>query len=336
MEIKENFSLMAYNTFGIDVRCKYFVESDKEEDFVAFAKDYDLSGEEVLVLGGGSNFLFTEDFEGVVLYPTMKGCEVVREDGEHVWVRVGSGEVWDDFVEWCVECGYGGVENLSKVPGHVGATPVQNIGAYGLEAGESISRVEMVDILNGEKAIAEAKDCRFGYRDSIFKHEWRGRFVVTYVIFRLVKHPVFRLSYGNVREEVEKLGGASLRNVREAIVRIRERKLPDVKELPNAGSFFKNPVVGMEEAEALRARYPEIPMYAADGGRMKLAAGWLIEQAGWKGKVCGNAAVHDKQALVLVNRGGATGIEIARLANEVKKAVFVRFGVVLEPEVNII
>ena len=336
MEVKENFSLKAYNTFAIDAACKYFVESDKAEDFERFAKAYDLAQENILVLGGGSNLLFTEDFDGVVFYPSMKGFRVEREDGMQVSVNVGSGEVWDDFVEWAVERGYGGVENLSLVPGHVGATPVQNIGAYGVEAGETIERVDAVDILKGERVAIAAEDCRFGYRDSIFKHEWRNRFVVTGVTFCLSKQPVFRLDYGNVKAEVEKMGEVSLRHVREAIIRIREAKLPDVKVLPNAGSFFKNPLVGREEADALRAKWPGMPMYAAEGGGMKLAAGWLIEQAGWKGKALGRAAVHDKQALVLVNRGGATGIEIARLANEVKKAVFLQFGVVLEPEVNII
>ena len=336
MEVKENFNLKAYNTFAVDVKCKYFVESDKGEDFAEFAKAYDLSRENVLVLGGGSNLLFTEDFDGVVLYPSMRGFRVEEEDDESVRVSVGSGEVWDDFVAWAVEHGYGGVENLSLVPGHVGATPVQNIGAYGVEAGETIKRVEAVDLISGEKVEIGAEDCRFGYRDSIFKHEWRNRFVVTQVTYCLTKRPEFRLDYGNVREEVLKMGEVSLRHVREAITRIREAKLPDVNVLPNAGSFFKNPVVGEREAEALRAKYPELPVYAAKEGGVKLAAGWLIEQAGWKGRAHGHAAVHDKQALVLVNRGGATGIEIARLANEVKKAVFMRFGVVLEPEVNII
>lgn len=336
MEVKEDFSLKAYNTFAVDVKCKYFVESDREKDFVEFVRAYDLSEEEVLVLGGGSNLLFTEDFGGVVFYPSMKGFRVEREDEGRVSVNVGAGEIWDDFVAWAVECGYGGVENLSLVPGHVGAAPVQNVGAYGMEAGETIERVEAVDIATGESVKIAAEDCRFGYRDSIFKHEWRNRFIVTRVTFRLAKRPEFCLDYGNVREEVMKAGEVSLRRVREAVIRIREAKLPDVRALPNAGSFFKNPVVGRREAASLRAKWPGMPVYPAEGGGMKLAAGWLIEQAGWKGRGSGNVAVHDKQALVLVNRGGASGMEIARLANEVKKAVFMKFGVVLEPEVNII
>ena len=337
MEVKENFNLKAYNTFAVDVKCKYFVESDKGEDFAEFAKAYDLSRENVLVLGGGSNLLFTEDFDGVVLYPSMRGFRVEEEDDECVRVSVGSGEVWDDFVEWAVEHGYGGVENLSLVPGHVGATPVQNIGAYGVEAGETIKRVEAVDLISGEKVEIGAEDCRFGYRDSIFKHEWRNRFVVTRVWFRLSKHPRFRLDYGSVRAEVEKLGGeVTPGKVREAVIRIREAKLPDVKSVPSAGSFFKNPVVEAGMAERLAEEYPGMPLYRLEDGRCKLAAGWLIEQCGWKGKSLGRAGVYEKQALVLVNRGGADGMEIARLANEIKKSVFVRFGVWIEPEVNVV
>ena len=337
MEVKENFNLKAYNTFAVDVKCKYFVESDKGEDFAEFAKAYDLSRENVLVLGGGSNLLFTEDFDGVVLYPSMRGFRVEEEDDESVRVSVGSGEVWDDFVAWAVEHGYGGVENLSLVPGHVGATPVQNIGAYGVEAGETIKRVEAVDLISGEKVEIGAEDCRFGYRDSIFKHEWRNRFVVTRVWFRLSKHPRFRLDYGSVRAEVEKLGGeVTPGKVREAVVRIREAKLPDVKSVPSAGSFFKNPVVEAGMAERLAEEYPGMPLYRLEDGRCKLAAGWLIEQCGWKGKSLGRAGVYEKQALVLVNRGGADGMEIARLANEIKKSVFVRFGVWIEPEVNVV
>ena len=228
------------------------------------------------------------------------------------------------------------MENLSLIPGHVGATPVQNIGAYGTEAGECIDRVEAVDIVKGEKVTIDAATCRFGYRDSIFKHEWKNRFLVTYVTFRLAKHPEFKLHYGSVKDEVTRLGEPSLKTIRQAIIRIREAKLPDVKVLPNAGSFFKNPMVERAIADTLREKYPALPIYPVDDDHVKLAAGWLIEAAGWKGKVVGHAGVHEKQALVLVNTGGATGIEIAHLANEIKKSVFLQFGVWLEPEVNVI
>lgn len=336
IEVRGNFDLKAYNTFGIGVFCRYFVKSDNEGELAAFVADYELKPEEVLILGGGSNFLFTSDFPGVVFYPVMEGIEVVKEDEEEVQVRVGSGVVWDDFVAWAVEHGYGGVENLSLIPGHVGATPVQNIGAYGVEVGDVIERVEAIDLIVGESMEIDAVSCRFGYRDSLFKSEWKNRFIVTRVIFRLRKRPEFNLSYGNVKEEVDRLGEVCLKNVRRAIVHIREMKLPDVKELPNAGSFFKNPIIARGQADALLKKYPTLPMYPWDADRVKVAAGWLIEAAGWKGKVMGKAAVHDRQALVLVNKGNASGAEIAQLANEIKKSVFLKFGIWLEPEVNII
>lgn len=336
MEINENFSLKKYNTFHIEATCKYFVACSREEDLLDFVKSYELDPTDVLILGGGSNFLFTGNFEGVVIYPTMQGCNIVKEDEVSVDVRVGSGVVWDDFVAWAVEKGYGGIENLSLIPGHVGATPVQNIGAYGTEVGESIVRVEAIDIVGGEKVEIDAATCQFSYRDSIFKHEWKNRFVVTYVTFHLMKQPVFKLHYGSVREEVARHGEVTLKSIRQAIIHIREAKLPDVNVLPNAGSFFKNPLVEREVAETLKTDYPELPVYPVDDDHGKLAAGWLIEAAGWKGKGIGNAAVHDKQALVLVNKGNANGIEIAHLANEIKKAVFLKFGVWLEPEVNIV
>lgn len=336
MEVRENYSLKNYNTFGIDVKCRYFVESDTESEFLEFVSSYELKPEEIMVLGEGSNFLFTDDFDGTVFYPTMKGMEIVEENDEHVWVKVGAGEVWDDFVAWAVEQGYGGVENLSLIPGHVGAAPVQNVGAYGMEAGDTIERVEAIQIEKARKETISAADCRFAYRDSIFKGEWKNRYIVTYVVFRLTKVPEFRLNYGSVREELQKLGEVSLKNIRRAIIQIRRAKLPDVKKLPNAGSFFKNPVVSREQAGQLKERYPELPVYPVDEDRVKLAAGWLIEQCGWKGKDLGKAGVYEKQALILVNRAGASGVEVARLANEVKKSVFMTFGVWIEPEVYVI
>lgn len=336
MEVRENYSLKNYNTFGIDVKCRYFVESDSEQEFLEFLSSYELKPEEIMVLGEGSNFLFTDDFDGTVFYPTIRGIDTVQEDSEHVWVRVGAGEVWDDFVAWTVEHGYGGVENLSFIPGHVGAAPVQNVGAYGMEAGEAIERVEAVHIESGRKEEIIAADCHFAYRDSRFKREWKNRYIITYVVFRLTKMPEFRLNYGSVREELQKLGGINLKNIRQAIIRIRQAKLPDVKDLPNAGSFFKNPVVSREQAGQLKEKYPELPVYPVDENRVKLAAGWLIEQCGWKGKALGKAGVYEKQALILVNREGASGVEMAHLANEVKKSVFMTFGVWIEPEVYVI
>lgn len=336
MEVRENYSLKNYNTFGIDVKCRYFVESDTESEFLEFVSSYELKPEEIMVLGEGSNFLFTDDFDGTVFYPTIKGMEIVEENDEHVWVRIGAGEIWDDFVAWAVEQGYGGVENLSFIPGHVGAAPVQNVGAYGMEAGDTIERVEAIQIEEARKDLIDAADCRFAYRDSIFKGEWKNKYIITYVVFRLTKAPEFRLNYGSVQEELQKLGAVNLKNIRQAIIHIRQAKLPDVKELPNAGSFFKNPVVPREQAEQLKKKYPELPVYPVDEERVKLAAGWLIEQCGWKGKDLGKAGVYEKQALILVNRAEASGVEVVHLANEVKKSVFMTFGVWIEPEVYVI
>lgn len=337
MEVRENYSLKNYNTFGIDVKCRYFVESDSEADFLDFVSSYELKPEELMILGEGSNFLFTEDFDGTVFYPTIKGIEVVSEDAEHVFVRVGAGEVWDDFVAWAVTHGYGGVENLSLIPGHVGASPVQNVGAYGMEAGDTIETVEALNIEKALKETIKAQDCQLAYRDSLFKREWKNRYIITYVVFKLTKRPEFRLSYGSVNEELVKQGGeVNLENIRKAIIRIREAKLPDVKVVPNGGSFFKNPVVSRKQAEQLQAEHPTLPVYPLDDESVKLAAGWLIEKCGWKGKTLGNAGVYDKQALILVNRGEASGVEVAHLANEIKKSVFMTFGVWIEPEVYVV
>ena len=337
MRIEEHFDLKPYNTFDISARCNYFVESGSEEELLDFVKQYELVPEEILLLGGGSNFLFTEDFDGTVIYPVMKGIALLKEEEDHVLVRAGAGEVWDDFVAWTVNRGYGGVENLSLIPGHVGAAPVQNVGAYGMEAGDAIETVEAIDIEQAVKVRIPAAECRFAYRDSMFKHSWKNRYIITYVVFRLSKEPVYKLDYGSIREEVGRLGEmVSLSSVRQAVINIRNSKLPDVRELPNAGSFFRNPVVSAEFARNLQQKYPSVPLYPVNDEQVKVAAGWLIEQAGWKGKTLGNAGVHDRQALVLVNRGGATGIEISRLANAIKKDVFVRFGVWIEPEVNVV
>lgn len=337
MEIQENVSLKEYNTFGIEARCRYFAGTGDVDELLDFVAAYEWNPDEVLILGGGSNFLFTGDFDGTVFYPSMQGIDLVREEGDDVYVRVGAGMEWDDFVLWTVEQGLGGVENLSLIPGHVGASPVQNVGAYGMEAGERIAEVEAVSLEDARLVRIDARACRFAYRDSIFKQEWKNRYVITHVTFRLSRVPRFRLEYGSIREELEKLGGeVSLQAVRRAVIAIRRSKLPDVKELPNAGSFFKNPVVAEAFAGELREKYPELPVYPAGEGRVKLAAGWMIEQCGWKGKTLGHAGVHDRQALVLVNRGGADGTEVARLANEVRKSVFMKFGVWIDPEVYVI
>lgn len=292
----------------------------------------------LLVIGGGSNLLFTKDFDGNVLHPQMRGIEVRREDGDSVQLRCGAGEVWDDVVAYAVEHGYYGMENLSLIPGEVGASAVQNIGAYGAEAKDVIYAIEAVDITTGEGRIFFNDDCAYGYRESKFKGEWKGQYVITYVTYQLSKTFTPHLDYGNLRSVLaeKNIAEPTAADVRQAVIEIREAKLPDVKVEGNAGSFFKNPVVSREKYEALQAEYPQMPHYNVDAEHEKIPAGWMIDQCGWKGKTLGHAGVHSKQALVLVNKGGATGSEIVELCEAVRKDVLEKFEVEIEPEVNII
>ncbi|MCH5334788.1 MAG: UDP-N-acetylmuramate dehydrogenase [Alistipes sp.] len=290
-----------------------------------------------MVLGGGNNILFTRDYDGLLLVPRCGGCRVTGEDPDHVYMKVGAGVEWDDLVEETVSRGLWGLENLSLIPGKVGAAPVQNIGAYGAEAGDSIVEVEMFcpDTMN--MLTLSAEHCGFGYRESIFKGSLKGRVVITAVTFRLSKHPRPNVGYGDLQREVEARGGISLRNIRDAVCAIRRSKLPDTSVLGNAGSFFKNPVVDDSEADRLRSLYPSMPSYPAPDGRgVKLAAGWLIEQAGMKGVRQGAVGVHERQALVIVNHGGATGAEVLAFARRVQACVRDKFGVDIDTEVNII
>lgn len=336
MEIKENYNLKKHNTFSIGVNCSLWAASGEEEEWADFLGGKRLLPGDIIILGGGSNYLFTDDVEKIVLHSRISGMEVVAEDRENVYVKAGSGLKWDDFAAWAVSRGWGGAENLSLIPGSVGAVPVQNIGAYGVEAEAIIHKIFAIDVCSGEKVVIPASLCRFAYRDSIFKNEWKNRYFITAVVFKLDKHPRFVLGYGSLRSELDKKGaGLSLESVRETIIDIRRSKLPDTDLLPNAGSFFKNPVVGADYAEELRKTYPDLPVYPAGEGRAKLGAGWLIEACGWKGKTLGRAGVYERQALILVNRDDAAGAEIARLANEIKKSVFMKFKVKLEPEVYI-
>lgn len=328
--------LRGLNSFHADEKARRLVVFDAAEDL-----DHIFSPESGLgkfyVVGGGNNILFTGYFDGALLKPDIRGIRVLAEDDEAVTVEAGAAVEWDDLVAWSVERGLWGAENLSLIPGTVGAAPVQNIGAYGAEAKDVIARVRMFDTVRREHGVLTAEECCFAYRDSIFKHELRGRAVITSVEFRFRKRPAPDLGYGDLQRETEARGGASLRNIREAVCAIRRGKLPDTAVLGNAGSFFKNPVVSRAEAEQLAARYEGMPVYPApDPERRKLAAGWLIDRAGMKGYRKGRAGVHDRQALVLVNFGGATGEEIMELAREVQLRVRDAFGVAIEPEVNIL
>lgn len=332
-----NCSLLPYNTFGMDVKASRFVEYASVEELRGLWNAEREAVARALHIGGGSNLLFTSDYEGLILHSAIKGYTVVKETEEEVEVRVGAGEVWDDFVAYTVANGWYGAENLSLIPGEVGASAVQNIGAYGVEAKDLIVSVDTFGLETGEERRFMREECRYAYRESIFKQELKGKYAVTFVTYRLKKHPVFHLEYGNIRAELEKQGcQVDLENVRRIIIAIRQAKLPDPKVLGNAGSFFMNPVVPKMQFEALLAQYPDMPHYPVDDAHVKIPAGWMIDRCGWKGKRVGHAGVHEKQALVLVNCGGATGKEVMYLAEEIVASVRERFGVTIRPEVNYI
>lgn len=322
------------NSFGVEQRAARLVEFETPDDL----RELFRGGipERWYVLSGGNNILFTRDYDGVLITPVGRQITLLLNDGESVLVRAEAGVEWDDLVEWAVERGLWGIENLSLIPGKAGAAPVQNIGAYGCEAKDTIERVEMFCVETGTMLTLDGGHCGFAYRESVFKHELRGRVIITSVVLRLHRTPQPKLGYGDVEREVEARGGASLRNIREAISAIRRAKLPDPKQTGNAGSFFKNPVVEAPVAERLLAQWPDMPHYPAPEGRVKLAAGWLIDRAGWKGRSEGHVGVHERQALVLVNRGGATGSEVLAFARKVQQAVRERFGVEIDTEVNIL
>lgn len=322
------------NTFGLDVKAGRWLEYASVEELKALIAEGQISSP-YLHVGSGSNLLFLGDFEGTVLHSAIKSIELVNQDAEKVWLRVGAGVIWDDFVAYCVERGYYGAENLSLIPGEVGASAVQNIGAYGVEVKDLISCVETVDV-HGDKRVFGVEECGYAYRDSVFKRPDMKSFFVTHVTFALNKAEQYTLNYGTIRQELEKYPQIDLATVRQVIVSIRESKLPDPKVLGNAGSFFMNPIVTRTKYETLLQEYPSMPSYQVDATHVKIPAGWMIEQCGWKGKSLGNAAVHDKQALVLVNCGGATGADIVALSDAVRAAVREKFGVEIHPEVNMI
>lgn len=328
------YPLLKHNTFGIAAKARFFVEFSSEDELL----DYLAGGfkENFLVIGGGSNLLFVNDFNGTVFHSAITGIEVVAENEHDVLLRVGSGVNWDELVAYCVEHGWYGMENLSLIPGEAGASAVQNVGAYGVEAGELIETVEAVAVANAEKRLFTRDECRFAYRYSIFKAEEKGRNIITYVTYRLKKKAPFKLSYGNLKEKVEELGGETLENVRKAVCEIREAKLPDPAKTGSAGSFFMNPVVSSDVAEKLIAQYPSMPHYPLQSGDVKLSAGWMIEQCGWKNAPHEHVGVYPHQALVVVNLGGATGKEVVDFAAEVVASVYEKFGVRLNMEVNVI
>ena len=334
--IYKNFSLKNYNSFGLDYKADKFIVVKTIEEFSELISLKKELQSPYFILGGGNNLLFTSDYNGVIIHPEITGIEIVEENNESILVSTGAGIEWDSLVEWSVEKGLYGLENLSHIPGSVGATPVQNIGAYGKEASEVIDKVVAININDGSIKTFTNEECCFNYRDSIFKQELKGKYLIVKVFFKLSVNNGFNLNYGALEQEVNRLGGATLRNVRQAVINIRSSKLPDPKILGNAGSFFKNPVVDFHKAELLKNTFPEMPVYEDKVGLAKLSAGWLIEQCGWKGKRCGDAGVYEKQALVIVNYGKATGKQILELSENIKRSVSEMFGVQLESEVEVV
>ncbi|MCR5570446.1 MAG: UDP-N-acetylmuramate dehydrogenase [Paludibacteraceae bacterium] len=331
MIIKSDFSLLKNNTFGIDVKCRRFVEYSSVDELQNYIKAEDHLSE-TLHIGGGSNLLFLNNFEGTILHCKMKTIDLVDENQTSVFLRVSAGVVWDDFVKYCVDNGYYGAENLSYIPGEVGAAPVQNVGAYGVEAKDIIYKVEVADAKTAELKEIDAADCCFGYRYSKFKTDWKGLYYVHHVVFKLSKEASFKLDYGKIKEC---LGNKqpTLQAVREAIIAIRKDKLPEPSEIGSAGSFFKNPIVERGVFDKLVKEHPQMPFYNVDDNRVKIPAGWLIEQCGWKGKNYKNVGVYEKQSLIIVNRGGATGAEVEELANKICEDVYRRFDIKITPEV---
>ncbi len=337
MEIQSNFSLKKHNTFGIEASAKQFVAVHSTAELKTILEEN--KNEKKFILGGGSNMLLTKDIDALVIHIDLKGKKIIKEDDDFVWVESQAGEVWHDFVLWTIENNFGGLENMSLIPGNVGTTPVQNIGAYGTEIKDTFVSCEAINIATLEMKTFDNAECNFGYRESIFKNEVKDQYIITSVIFKLTKrnHKI-NTSYGDILAELAKnsITEPTLKDVSNAVIAIRQSKLPDPKELGNSGSFFKNPIVLKSDFEKIHQKFPEMKFYEVSETEVKVPAGWLIEQAGFKGKRFGDAGVHKNQALVLVNYGNATGQEILAVSKEVQKTVFEKFGIKIEAEVNVI
>lgn len=334
MRIEENYSLEKHNTFHLPVKTRWFMEYASEEELGRILRDEYFQECLSLHIGGGSNLLFINDFNGIILHSQIKGITVVEETADSVLLRVGAAEKWDDVVAYAVAQNWGGIENLSLIPGEVGAAAVQNIGAYGAEIKDVIETVETYNQLSFEKRVFTKEECQYGYRNSYFKNEHNDPHIVTYITLRLSKHPQLSIQYGNLKEALASCSELTLQAVRDAVISIRRQKLPDPEELGNAGSFFMNPVIPVAQFEQLKKQYPTIPSYPAGERLIKVPAGWLIEQCGFKGKSHGQVGVYEKQALVLVNLGDARGHEIALVAESIRTAVKDTFGIEIIPEVK--
>lgn len=337
LQIQQNVSLKNFNTFGIDVSARYFVEINRAEELIELFMDPQWMEMERLILGGGSNMLFVKNFEGLVIRMNIRGMEH-RINHQQVWVVAGAGEIWNDLVNYCVNSGFAGMENLSLIPGSVGASPVQNIGAYGVELKDIFASCNAFEIATGTFKTFSKADCRFDYRDSIFKNEMKGHYIIVSVKFELSLTSDIKLHYGAIKEELisRRITEPTIKDVSDVVSHIRVSKLPDPSTIGNAGSFFKNPIIPQDEFDVIKEHFPNVINYPAGDGLIKLAAGWLIEQCGWKGKTVGHTGTWHNQALVLVNHGGATGEEVYTLSSQIIDSVYSKFGVTLEREVNVI
>lgn len=339
MKDLKHYSLLPHNTFGIQANCDRFIDMETEDDVMKLKDMLDDKDMPLLIIGRGSNLLLTDDYHATVLHCSIKGKTIVKEDGNSVLLRCGAGEEWDSIVDYCVAHDWQGIENLSLIPGEVGASAVQNIGAYGTEVKEIIHSIEAVEISTGKKHTFSNEQCEYSYRQSKFKNEWKDRFIITHVTYRLEKSTDYipKVDYGNIKSELERKGISmpTMKDIRDVVISIRKDKLPDPEVEGNAGSFFMNPIVEKATFMNLLEQYPDMPHYNVDSEREKIPAGWMIDQCGWKGKTLGKAGVHDRQALVLVNRGGATGKDILHLCNTIRNDVKQKFGIDIHPEVNI-
>lgn len=337
MTILNDFSLKKYNTFGIEAKAKQFVAVHSVDELKSVLKEY--QSQPKFILGGGSNMLLTQDIDALVIHVDLKGKKVIKEDYDFAWVESQAGENWHEFVLWTIEQNFGGLENMSLIPGNVGTTPVQNIGAYGTEIKDTFVSCDAMNIATQEMKTFDKQECKFGYRESIFKHDVKDQFIITSVVFKLTKrnHKI-NVSYGDITKELEKqnVSTPTLKDVSNAVIAIRQSKLPDPKELGNSGSFFKNPIIPKEQYERAHQLHPEMPHYAVSETEVKVPAGWLIERAGFKGKRFGDAGIHKNQALVLVNYGNATGQEILAVSRDIQATVLKEFGIAIEAEVNVI
>ena len=335
MNIQSDFSLKNYNTFGIEAKAKQFTSVQNIEELINVLKLH----KDIFILGGGSNMLLTQNIEKLVIHVNLRGISIIDENEDYVWIKANAGENWHEFVLWCIDNNYGGIENLSLIPGNVGTTPIQNIGAYGVEIKDIFSSCEAINIFEQTIKTFKKEDCNFGYRESVFKNELKNHYIITSVVFKLTKkNHKTNSSYGAIEAQLAKnnIDNPTIKDISNAVIAIRQSKLPDPKVLGNSGSFFKNPIVSKELYKKITLQYPEIPHYVVSETEVKIPAGWLIEQAGFKGKRFGDAGIHKNQALVLVNYGNATGQEIVDVSKNIQKTILEKYGISIETEVNII